>query len=122
MDEASAAEERATAPGAWVELRRGGGCTLAVARGGPGRADDARAQQQEPPPPLAPLQPGTFSRRQWAARYGYFVRCVAAMLRHRLEAAATVPLAWDWAGMARRLEAFMYRTSSSRYRSFVLLK
>jgi hypothetical protein len=58
---------------------------------------------------------------EWCERYEYFVgaimACIHARLCHIHDARVV-----DWDGMYSALQRHLYRTSASRYRSFVLLK
>lgn len=113
--------------GAWVVVRPGDDGRarffLRMLRGPTGRTPSSPPPCTEPLGLLQPqvLQPGTLSFRQWLSRYDYFTRCMFAMAKHRFEASQGL-LVWDWAGLQQRLERFVYRTSSSRYRSFAVVK
>ena len=71
------------------------------------------------PVPRAPMQPGLVTFPVWRERYAYFVDCVADNLRAVLD--GTPGVAFDWAGMREDLEAYLYSTGHSRFKSFELL-
>lgn len=79
----------------------------------------APAPAPVPPTPACPAVVVPFGL--WASRHEYFIDCMAAYLRRRLEGrAAAAPLSWDWPGMRDSLARFLHRTSANRYRGFTL--
>lgn len=84
----------------------------------PGAGEEA-ADALVPLAPRAPHAQLPFSA--WHERHAYYLNCMAAFIRRRVEAAASTP-DWDWDGLRASLARFAYRTSGNRRRRFVLLK
>lgn len=74
-----------------------------------------------PRPPSRLTQPGELPFNTWRDEYAYFVDCMMACLRSRLQPSEPL-MAWDWEGARRSLERHLYETSTNRYKTFVLLK
>ena len=70
--------------------------------------------------PIAPTPPWLVPFSVWRARYAYFVDCIQENLRTCLTSGPS-PLTYDWSGMRRDLERYLYSTGHSRFRSFTLL-
>lgn len=65
--------------------------------------------------------PRELSFEAWQTRYAYLLWCIHRCLRMRTgDAHGTI--VWDWDGIMHDLSVYAYRTSSNRYKSFVLLK
>ena len=72
-----------------------------------------------PPPPPQPTQPGVVPFRRWRADHAYLIDCIQHCIETGL-AARDVRL--DACALRWHLERHLYRTSSNRFRSFVMLK
>jgi hypothetical protein len=66
-------------------------------------------------------QPWLVPFREWCVRYAYFIDSIMACIHARLSRTQGVRDV-DWAGMYAALNRHLYRTSASRYRTFVLFK
>jgi hypothetical protein len=76
-----------------------------------------------PPTPTPRLtQPWLVPFRVWRERYAYFVDCILGniltSLSHSLASSQNSSTTFDRAGMRSDLERYLYRTSSSRFKSF----
>lgn len=107
--------------GAWLIIKKQGRSGRAAftlrSHAGDERLGEDRAAPPRPMPPRDAARVLGFDA--WHERYSYFVQCMLAMLRHRVEGA---PLVWDWEGLRSRLAWFVYNTSSSRFRTFRVQK
>jgi hypothetical protein len=59
---------------------------------------------------------------EWMDKYEYFVTAMWNAFEYRVSNAIPSSADWNWDALRYRFELHAYRTSSSRYRSFVLLK
>lgn len=72
------------------------------------------------PVPARPTQPGCLSFDKWRELYAVDIDSIAHYTMMRLSDLDAV--SWDLGGLRSSLERHLYRTSASRFKSFVQMK